>query len=64
MKNPQMDLLDAILDNTPIIIGDLILAEVIQGFRYDPDFEKVRRVLGKFMKVGDDHQAGTMCITD
>jgi len=50
VKNPQTDFLDTILDTTPIIIGDLILAEVLQGFRYDPDFEKVRRVLGKFMQ--------------
>jgi predicted nucleic acid-binding protein len=50
VKNPQTDFLDTVLDNTPIIIGDLILAEVLQGFRYDPDFEKARRVLGKFMQ--------------
>jgi predicted nucleic acid-binding protein len=50
VKNPQTDFLDTILDNTPIIIGDLILAEVLQGFRHDPDFEKVRRMLGKFMQ--------------
>jgi len=50
VKNPQTDFLDTILDNTQIIIGDLILAEVIQGFRYDPDFEKVRRALAKFMQ--------------
>jgi predicted nucleic acid-binding protein len=45
-----VDFLDTALDNTPIIIGDLILAEVLQGFRYDPDFEKARRTLGKFMQ--------------
>jgi predicted nucleic acid-binding protein len=50
VKNPQTDFLDTVLDNTPIIIGDLILAEVLQGFRYDPDFEKVRRTFGKFMQ--------------
>jgi predicted nucleic acid-binding protein len=50
VKNPQTDFLDTALDNTPIIIGDLILAEVLQGFRYDPDFEKARRTLGKFMQ--------------
>ena len=50
VKYPQTDFLDTILDNTPIIIGDLILEEVLQGFRYDPDFEKVRRALGKFMQ--------------
>jgi len=50
VENPQTDFLHTVLDNTPILIGDLILAEVLQGFRYDPDFEKVRRTLGKFMQ--------------
>ncbi len=50
VENPQTDFLYAILDKTPILIGDLILAEVLQGFRHDPDFEKVRRILGKFMQ--------------
>jgi predicted nucleic acid-binding protein len=50
VKNPQTDFLDTILDNTPILIGDLILAEVLQGFRHEPDFDKVRRALGKFMQ--------------
>lgn len=48
VENPQTDFLYAVLDTTPVLIGDLILAEVLQGFRYDPDFEKVRRTLGKF----------------
>ncbi|MBI5825751.1 MAG: PIN domain nuclease [Chloroflexi bacterium] len=50
VENPQTDFLNAILDKTPILIGDLILAEVLQGFRHDPDFEKVRRLLGKFLQ--------------
>lgn len=50
VENPLTDFLHTVLDTTPIIIGDLILAEVLQGFRYDPDFEKVRRTLGKFMQ--------------
>ena len=50
VENPQTDYLNRVLDSTPILIGDLILAEVLQGFRYDPDFEKVRRTLGKFMQ--------------
>lgn len=50
VKNPQTDFLDAVLDNTPIVIGDRILAEVLQGFRHDPDFEKVRRAFGKFVQ--------------
>ena len=50
VENPQTDFLNTILDKTPILIGDLILAEVLQGFRHDPDFEKVRRILSKFMQ--------------
>ncbi len=51
VENPQTNYLDAILNQTPILIGDLIVTEVLQGFRHDPDFEKVRRMLGKFMQV-------------
>ena len=50
VENAQTDFLNRVLDSTPILIGDLILAEVLQGFRHDPDFEKVRRTLGKFMQ--------------
>jgi hypothetical protein len=49
--NPQTDYLHENVDRTPILIGDLILAEVLQGFRTDSDFEKVRRTLGKFVQV-------------
>lgn len=49
--NVQTDYLDDILDKTPILIGDLILAEVLQGFRQDADFEKARRVMGEFIQV-------------
>jgi len=51
VENPQTDYLDTVLDKTPILIGDLILTEVLQGFRHDPDFEQVRRTLGKFAQV-------------
>jgi predicted nucleic acid-binding protein len=49
--NPQTDYLHQIADKTPILIGDLILAEVLQGFRDDADFEKARRGLGKYIQV-------------
>lgn len=51
IENPQTDFLNSALDKSPILIGDLILTEVLQGFRHDPDFEKVRRALGKYMQV-------------
>ena len=51
IENSQTDFLHTVLDTTPIIMGDLILVEVLQGFRHDPDFEKVRRALGKYLQV-------------
>ncbi len=50
-ENPQANFLHAVLDTTPILIGDLILTEVLQGFRNDPDFEKVHRTLGRFTQA-------------
>lgn len=51
LKNPQTDYLDQIVDRTPILVGDLILAEVLQGFRDDSDFEETRRALSKYIQV-------------
>lgn len=51
VENPQTNFLHNVLDATPILIGDLILTEVLQGFRYDPDFETVRRTLGRFTQA-------------
>ena len=45
IKSWQTDLLDDLLSNTPIIIGDLILLEVLQGFRSDEDYEKAKSYL-------------------
>ncbi len=41
----QADLLDGLLSNEPILTGDLILTEVLQGFRSDNDFKKARRFM-------------------
>ena len=51
IENPQTDYLEKIADQVPIQIGDLILAEVLQGFRNDGDFEKARRALGRYLQV-------------
>jgi predicted nucleic acid-binding protein len=42
---PQTDKLDELLDAEPLAIGDLMLMEVLQGFRKDGDFERARDVL-------------------
>jgi len=41
----QTDLLDHMLSNVPIIIGDLILTEVLQGFKTDKDYEAAKAYL-------------------
>lgn len=38
-------LLDSILGLEPVVIGDLILAEVLQGFRTDRDMRRARAAL-------------------
>lgn len=43
---PQTDRLDALLGNEPVAIGDLMLAEVLQGFTSDRDFETALTMLG------------------
>jgi predicted nucleic acid-binding protein len=50
----QTDLLDHYLSNTPIIIGDLILTEVLQGFRSNTDFETAKNFLSalQFRQIG------------
>lgn len=37
--------LDALLGNEPLGIGDLILTEILQGFRSDADFRKAKELL-------------------
>jgi predicted nucleic acid-binding protein len=51
VESPQTDYLQQIADKTPILVGDIILAEVLQGFREDADFEKARRAFGKYTQV-------------
>lgn len=40
IENPQTDFLNTVLDKPPTLIGCLILAEVLRGFRHDPNFRK------------------------
>lgn len=41
----QTDLLDQLLGSQPILIGDLILTEVLQGFRDETDFRNARAAM-------------------
>ncbi|MEI2782919.1 MAG: PIN domain nuclease [Candidatus Competibacter sp.] len=44
-STPQTDTLDALLGSEPVVTGDLILTEVVQGFTSDRDFNIARRLL-------------------
>lgn len=44
---PEADFLHTILGVSPVAIGDLILTEVLQGFRQDKDYNTARRLLGE-----------------
>jgi len=46
--NPQTDWLDFALGKEVIIVGDLILAEVLKGFKSYRDFYKAKELLSNF----------------
>ena len=41
----ETDFLDSLLGTEPVAVGDLILAEVLQGFRSDADYETAKELL-------------------
>ncbi len=45
VKTPETDLLDNLLGIVPITIGDLILVEVLQGYRQHKDYETAQQLL-------------------
>src|SRR5881409_1217350 len=66
----QTDALDGLLGRRHVVVGDLILAEVLQGFRRDRDFHRARRAenyrrlrrLGVTVRKTIDVMIGTYCI--
>ena len=54
-QTSQTDWLDSSLGNTPIVIGNLILTEVLQGFQNDKDFKIAKDLLLRipFMSMGE-----------
>ena len=60
VENQQTGFLYSTLGSTPVALGDLILAEVLQGFRKDQDYETAKslyddltvfNLLGKEMAI-------------
>ncbi len=54
-QTSQTNWLDSSLGNTPIVIGNLILTEVLQGFQTDKDFKIARDLLLRipFLSMGE-----------
>lgn len=48
---PQVAMLDSLLGRSPLAVGDLIAAEVLQGVRNEREFRLVRRVLDSFTHI-------------
>ena len=48
---PQAEKLDALLGNEPIATGDLVLAEVLQGFFSDRDFNQAKKLMTSLVIV-------------
>ncbi len=51
LPTPQTDRLDTLLGVQPVAIGDLILAEVLQGCDSDADFNRVNKLLASLILV-------------
>jgi predicted nucleic acid-binding protein len=45
VATPESDLLDQLLGREPVAVGDLVLAEVLQGFRDDAEYREALKLL-------------------
>jgi predicted nucleic acid-binding protein len=54
---PQTDALDLMLGCEPVVIGDLILTEVLQGFRGERDFNRAKKLLTSLIVIDLGGQA-------
>ena len=48
---PQTEMLDALLASEPVVTGDLVLTEVLQGFGSEQDFNQARKLLTSLVVV-------------
>ncbi len=50
-ENPTTALVDRILDKEPVLIGDLIYCELLQGFKTDEKYCEVKELLNNLTHV-------------
>jgi len=48
---PQAEMLDSLLGSEPVVTGDLVLTEVLQGFDSEHDFNQARKLLTSLVVV-------------
>ncbi len=48
---PETTQLDSLLGIEPIAVGDIILTEVLQGFRNDEDYKTAKSLLTSFIFI-------------
>jgi len=51
VPTPEADRLDVLLGSEPVITGDLVLTEVLQGFGNDRDFNQAKKLLTSLVVV-------------
>jgi predicted nucleic acid-binding protein len=51
VSSPQTDRLDGLLGDQPLVIGDIVLAEVLQGFASERDFDEALRLMDAFEQI-------------
>ena len=48
---PQVALLDSLFGSSPLVVGDLLAAEVLQGVRDDREYKLVKKTLEAFAHI-------------
>lgn len=51
VSTPQVERLDGLLGREPLVVGDIVVTEVLQGFRSDRHYRVARSLLGAFETV-------------
>lgn len=51
-ENDETDILDQALGNNVVAVGDLIVLEILQGFRSDKDYKTAKKYLSSLKQFG------------
>jgi predicted nucleic acid-binding protein len=51
LETPQVEVLDGLFGRTRLAVGDLIVAEVLQGVQDEKEFNLVRKTLDAFTQI-------------